>query len=239
VVQEFGLWETVGMAEKKTPKPKATSLNKRTPDRAAHTEAKKRKQQAKRTRQIFDDNVIDDLEGRSKDDLSQPGPSKRNRRNETTALEIPISNLVPSEPRLDRSSIDKVKSLISSGTIVQRPRVVRIRDAYYVRDGNHRVMAMKELGHENIECSVQYHRPSPGVSDFDTDDFDEAISLGYKGFNNLSIGSAKDKEEGYEEEDDLLSMMDSRQIQVPGRRPRKRTASQRCASGKRRDSTPD
>ena len=161
------------------------------------------------------------------------GPNKRKRRNEAIVREIPISKLVPSEPRLDRSSIDKVKSLISSGSSVPPPRVIQIGDAYYVRDGNHRVMAMKELGHENIECSVQHHRPRPNVSDFDSDDFQKAISLGYRGFNNLSIGSAKDKEKGYEEEDDLLSLMDSSRIQGPARSHRKRTASQRPASRKR------
>ena len=166
------------------------------------------------------------------------GPKKRNRRNEATLQEIPISKLVPSEPRLDRSSIDKVRTLLSSGNRVPPPRVVQIGEAYYVRNGNHRIMAMKELGHKNIECIVQHHRPRPNVSDFDRDDFDKAISLGYRGFNNLLIGSAKNKKKGYEEEDDLLALMDPLQTQGPARRRRKRAAAQRPASRKR-PSIPD
>jgi hypothetical protein len=65
-----GLWETVGMSKTKTPKPK-TSLTKRTPDQAAHTAAKKRKQQADRAQQTFIDNLVGDLERRTTEDFSQ------------------------------------------------------------------------------------------------------------------------------------------------------------------------
>jgi hypothetical protein len=52
---ESDLWETIRMSKKKVPKRKATrSPKKRTPNQAAHTEAKQRKQQSKRIQQEFD-----------------------------------------------------------------------------------------------------------------------------------------------------------------------------------------
>jgi hypothetical protein len=64
-----GLWETVGMAKKKTPKSKLPK--KRTPLQEIHTAEKTRKKQAQRTRQIYGDNLLEDLEGRSKEDVNQ------------------------------------------------------------------------------------------------------------------------------------------------------------------------
>jgi hypothetical protein len=56
------------MPKKKTIKPRLPK--KRTPLQEAHREAKERKKQGKRTRQMFSDNLLEELEERSKEDFS-------------------------------------------------------------------------------------------------------------------------------------------------------------------------
>jgi hypothetical protein len=117
---------------------------------------------------------------------------------------IEIASLVPSERFLNRTSIDEAKLLISAGES-KPPRVCAIRGFYYVRDGNHRVMAAKELGKDFIECTVEEHKSRPNVSDFEEDDCSEAVSAGLAGFKLLKIGSVQEKEQAYaDEEDDIL-----------------------------------
>ena len=63
------------MSKKKAPKPRAAK--KRTPDQAAHEEAKQRKQQTKRIQQEFDGvgNMMESTESRSKEVTCPPESS--------------------------------------------------------------------------------------------------------------------------------------------------------------------
>jgi len=116
---------------------------------------------------------------------------------------VPIAHLVPGERRLERESVDEAKRSLESG-VGEPPNVLLIGDNYYVSDGNHRVMAAKELGRDSIECRVKEHKPKPNVADYDADDCAEAIKLGLLGFNNIPIGSKEEKVTQYDEDEELL-----------------------------------
>jgi len=116
---------------------------------------------------------------------------------------IPIAVLVPSERSLEKAAVEKAKRMIDS-TNVKPPRVVRIGDHFYVRDGNHRIMAAKQLGRDSVDCRVEDHEPKPNVADFDEDDCREAVALGYLGFEKVRVGSRQDKMKVYKDEDESL-----------------------------------
>lgn len=121
--------------------------------------------------------------------------------------QIPIGELVPGELVLENDVIETLKLAIKSGFKVQAPRVTLIGSVYYVLDGNHRIMALKELGYESITCRIQPHRPTKGSADYDADMCNRAIQNGHQGFNGLTRGSKAEKERAYaeEEDDDLFS----------------------------------
>ncbi len=121
----------------------------------------------------------------------------------TVTRKILIAKLVPSERVLDQDAVKKAKRSISSGN-TKPPRVVRIGRYYYVRNGNHRIMAAKLRGLRNIDCRIEARKRRPNVSDFEEDDCKEAVKLGYLGFSKVSVTSKKEKDQAYDEEEELL-----------------------------------
>src|SRR5579872_3830567 len=116
---------------------------------------------------------------------------------------IPIAQLVPGEKTVEAEEVENARVLIESGKAMP-PRVIHIDAYYYVADGNHRVMAAKQLGHETIECDVRPWKRKPNVADFDEDRCKEAVELGYLGFAKVRIASKEEKMKEYEEEEDDL-----------------------------------
>jgi uncharacterized ParB-like nuclease family protein len=115
--------------------------------------------------------------------------------------DIPLCKLVPSEPVLEKVRVDAIKIALAKGNATPPPRVSPIGKLYYVHDGNHRIMAMKQLGHEFVSCEIQPHKSSPNVANQDEDDCKKMIKKGYAGFNNIEIGTKAQKMEGYKEEE--------------------------------------
>jgi ParB-like nuclease domain len=116
---------------------------------------------------------------------------------------LPIAQLVPGERRLERESVDEAKRSLELGS-GEPPKVLKIGDNHYVSDGNHRVMAAKELGRDSIECWVTEHKPKRNVADYDADDCGEAIRQGLLGFNNIPVGSKEEKLAEYDDDEELL-----------------------------------
>jgi len=116
--------------------------------------------------------------------------------------QIPMDQLVPGELVLEKDVVECRKAAIHAGDEIELPRVVQIGLWYYVRDGNHRIMAMKLLGRSEVSCRIQPHNPPPGYADYDTDQCHEAVERGYLGFNRVKLGSKADKESAYDKEDD-------------------------------------
>jgi len=119
---------------------------------------------------------------------------------------ISIADLVPGERTLVRSRIDRIKALLSQGIKVEEPRVNKIDNHYYVRDGNHRIMARKELGEERVRCRIQPLKTQRNVADFDTDTYRLAIEDGCLGFENIPIGTKESQQQGYDNEDEDLDL---------------------------------
>jgi hypothetical protein len=122
-----------------------------------------------------------------------------------TLKKLPIIKLVPGEPILSRESIDKYKNLKSGAT--KPPRVVTVGEVFYVTNGNHRVMAAKELGQIDIECEIRPPNTRTCSADFDQDDCKRAIRLGLQGFEGIRIvptDAEKEKACAEENEDDAF-----------------------------------
>ncbi len=117
-----------------------------------------------------------------------------------------ISDLVPSEPCLERPVVDMNLTILQRGEALPPPTVVIIDSNYYVSDGCHRVMASKEFGSDSLVCNVKgHHEAKPSVSDFNTDMCREAIRKGRKGFNNIKfVATNQEKLDCYDEDDDSL-----------------------------------
>jgi ParB-like chromosome segregation protein Spo0J len=115
---------------------------------------------------------------------------------------LQISKLVPSERILDEVAVHRAKAQILAGKY-DPPRVTVIEGIYYVSDGNHRVMAAKELGLDCIECTLQPHKGKLNVSDYDSDDCKAAVKLGLTGFEGIKIGTKEEKELEYETDDEF------------------------------------
>jgi hypothetical protein len=126
----------------------------------------------------------------------------KRRAQEFEVQEISIDELVPGELVLEEDAVKSLKAAITSGNKIEMPRVTPIGGAYYVLDGNHRIMAMKLLGLESAMCRVQPYRPLVGVADYDTDKCNGAVAKGYLGFNRIKLGSKADKGLAYDEEED-------------------------------------
>ena len=134
-----------------------------------------------------------------------PDRSPRLRNKPTLPVKtIPIALLVPSERKLERSAVSRAKKAIEKNIEVEAPRVVEIGEVFYVCDGNHRIMAMKELGFDSVLCRVQQQKQRKNVADWESDDCAKAIKDGYLGFNGVSLVSKAEKIEAYKDEDDLF-----------------------------------
>jgi hypothetical protein len=117
---------------------------------------------------------------------------------------IPIAKIVPSERNLQRSAVSRAKRAIEKKIEEEAPRVVAIGDVFYVCDGNHRIMARKELGFDSVLCRVQEHKPRKNVADWQADDCADAVKAGYLGFNKVSLVSKAEKTQAYKHEDDIF-----------------------------------
>jgi len=128
--------------------------------------------------------------------------SARDKKTGSPIRGIPISILVLGETRLERLEVDKAKGLIQSGN--WNPPSVLVMKFYFVRDGNHRIMAAKELGQKSVKCRIQQHKPKPNVRDYDQDECAKAIKAGLQGFKGIPIGSKEEKENEYADDDELI-----------------------------------
>ena len=132
--------------------------------------------------------------------MSTDQPTLR-KKSEFPLEDIDIALLVPSEPNLDEQSVREIKDILSNGGTIAEPRVSPIDEVYYVRDGNHRIMALKQLGQQVIRCKVQPRRVNQNVADHDVDDCRKMVKKGHLGFENLTITTKEEKELAYLDED--------------------------------------
>jgi hypothetical protein len=114
-----------------------------------------------------------------------------------------MSKLVPGELVLEEDLVERAKAAINAGEEIESPRVSPIGTLYYVRDGNHRIMAMKLLGQDSILCRIHPHHPPQGVADHDADKCQDAVEKGYLGFSGVKLGSREEKAKAYDDEDDI------------------------------------
>ncbi len=56
--------------------------------------------------------------------------------------------------------LERIKSLLRQGRKLPPVKLYQIKDEYYVLDGNHRIAAAKELGHEQIKARILEFIPS-------------------------------------------------------------------------------
>ncbi len=62
---------------------------------------------------------------------------------------------------LPTAKLEHVKDLMRGGVPLPPVKLYQIKDEFYVLDGNHRVAAAKELGHQEIEACIVEFLPSP------------------------------------------------------------------------------
>ncbi|MDJ0986463.1 MAG: Lrp/AsnC ligand binding domain-containing protein [Desulfobacterales bacterium] len=58
--------------------------------------------------------------------------------------------------------LEKIKSRMRSGKVLPPVKLFQIKNEYYALDGNHRISAAKELGHDEIRAKVTEFIPSKG-----------------------------------------------------------------------------
>lgn len=61
---------------------------------------------------------------------------------------------------LPSDRLRKIKSLMLQGKVLPPVKLYQIKDEYYVLDGNHRVAATKEFGHDSIDAHIVEFLPS-------------------------------------------------------------------------------
>jgi len=61
---------------------------------------------------------------------------------------------------LPSDRLQKIKSLMLKGKVLPPVKLYQIKDEYYVLDGNHRVAATKEYGHDSIHAHIVEFLPS-------------------------------------------------------------------------------
>ncbi len=86
---------------------------------------------------------------------------------------VPVSQIVGSvgryhdfdsqfriKPHLPSERLQHIKAALRAGKVLPPVKLYQIKDEYYVLDGNHRVSAAKELGHDTIRADILEFVPS-------------------------------------------------------------------------------
>ena len=64
------------------------------------------------------------------------------------------------KPHLPPERLQHIKAALKAGKVMPPVKLYQIKEEYYVLDGNHRVAAAKELGHETIRADILEFIPS-------------------------------------------------------------------------------
>jgi hypothetical protein len=64
------------------------------------------------------------------------------------------------KPHLPSDRLQAIKTALKAGKVLPPVKLYQIKDEYYVLDGNHRVAAAKELGHDTIMADILEFIPS-------------------------------------------------------------------------------
>ena len=105
--------------------------------------------------------------------------------------------------------VHKIMTELAEGKSIEPPRVSPINGFYYVLNGNHRIMAMKQIGHTHVACKIHAHKSSRNVANFDENDCCQQIERGYAGFEKVILGTKEMKERAYKEEERLSDLLES------------------------------
>ena len=118
-----------------------------------------------------DDNCdVDDVKCFSQDQEREQAFDSRDRGIRTVALDKIVGSVgryqdfdhqFRLKQRVPSERLARVKSAMREGKPLPPVKLYQIKDEYYVLDGNHRIAAAKEMGHDDILATIVEFIPSP------------------------------------------------------------------------------
>jgi hypothetical protein len=118
--------------------------------------------------------------------------ASKKRKKQASIKRVPIDKIVPGERDLDRKRVTAAKEGIERGEW-DHPKLIRSGASYFARDGNHRIMAAKQLGRKTVLCVVQEAESKTNVADFSLGDMKDALEKGHKGFRKMKLVSSNER----------------------------------------------